>query len=87
MNKVCKCRHCGAMYNPQTSRADLQGYCSQKCLHAEAKKYGYKKTKGWSSNTDSEYDVLKRHNRVGSINEFGDACDMAGRKLGKRAQS
>ena len=72
------------MYDPTKSRADWQGYCSQACVHAEAKEFGYKENKGWGSQQETEYDVLKRNNRIGSINEFGDACDITGRKLGKR---
>jgi hypothetical protein len=60
--KKCKCRQCGGIYNPDKSRADYTGYCSAKCLHAKAKKLGYKKGK-----RPGEYEVLERFGQVGSV--------------------
>lgn len=56
----CRCRHCGNQYQMAKSRADLQGFCSMKCQHAKAKACGYRK------GSRSEYDVLKKHDAVGS---------------------
>ena len=36
-----KCRHCNKPYDPQKSRSDYEGYCTQKCLFEEAKRCGW----------------------------------------------
>ena len=65
MNK-CICRQCSKVYDPQKSRAEYRGYCSQKCLHLKSKALGWRKgqkevRKGYGSPQPvSEYDVLHR---------------------------
>ena len=39
----CKCRKCDERYDSRKSRADLTGYCSQKCLIAKARQHGWRK--------------------------------------------
>ena len=79
--KCCKCRNCGRMYDPNKSRADFTGYCSAACMHEKSRSFGYKKSAGRIKDGVTEYDVLKKHNAVGNINQFGDACDYTGRPV------
>ncbi len=66
MGLICICRNCGKQYDADKSRADYKGYCSQKCLHAMAKRLGYNKKyeKSWLS---TEYAVLARNKKLGSV--------------------
>jgi hypothetical protein len=63
---LCNCRSCKKPYEEGKSRADLKGYCTQRCLKAMAKKIGMPKPNqrkpGWP-----EYDVLKRAGQIGSV--------------------
>lgn len=68
MTTPCMCRNCGDIYEESKSRADWKGYCSQSCMHEQAKRLGYRKQKRWPNEpAGSEYDVLKRHNKLGSV--------------------
>lgn len=60
--RQCKCRTCGKQYHADKSRADLQGFCSAKCLHQRAKQCGYRK-----NGSRSEYICLAARNAVGSV--------------------
>lgn len=82
MFKVCKCRNCGSMYDPNKSRADFTGYCSQGCMHEKSKSLGYKKPKD-RFQKDNEYEILKSHKAIGNIDKFGEACDYMGIPLKK----
>lgn len=65
---LCRCRTCGDQYEESKSRAEFKGYCSAGCLHEKSKKLGYRKPKkSWDKSGESEYNVLKRNNQVGSI--------------------
>lgn len=44
--RACRCRECQKVYQDDTSRAFFMGYCSQKCLKAKAKRYGWSEKKG-----------------------------------------
>ncbi len=58
----CRCRYCNKQYAENKSTCEMRGYCSQKCMHANAKRLGYKK-----NGLRSEYEVLKSYNAVGSV--------------------
>lgn len=64
----CLCRNCGDIYEENKSRADCKGYCSQGCLHEQARRCGYRKQSRypWEPN-GSEYDILKKKNKIGSV--------------------
>lgn len=66
----CRCRNCGRIYDEAKSTADWKGYCSQKCVHDKARRWGFKKRTAHGSDVrsfHSEYSVLKRHNEIGSV--------------------
>jgi len=58
---VCQCRFCAKRYYEHRSQADYKGYCSQKCLHEQCRRLGFKRKK------DREYDILSRHKLIGSV--------------------
>lgn len=62
--KDCICRTCKKIYEEDKSRAELKGYCSQKCMHEKSREFGFRKEKKgeWT-----EYETLRRHNEVGSV--------------------
>jgi superfamily I DNA/RNA helicase len=66
MRVMCVCRQCGKVYDEAKSRADLKGYCSQKCMFEKAKKHGWKK-KDNDKRGRSYVDVLTSKKDVGSV--------------------
>ena len=59
---MCVCRKCHREYDESRSRADYRGYCSQACLHAMAKKLGFKKKP-----SDREYRILLKNGEIGNV--------------------
>ncbi len=64
MIKPCKCRECGKKYDEYKGTADFKGYCSQKCFHERAKKFGYRVQ---DPTRRSEYSRLHAAGEVGSV--------------------
>lgn len=61
MLRTCICRNCGKQYDNAKSRADLRGYCSQKCMKNKAFR-----AKGY----DEIYKTLKRRGEIGDVPEY-----------------
>ena len=77
---MCKCRNCDKRYDPSKSRADLTGYCSQKCLIAKAKEHGWGKKKTLSRLNVSYYDILKTASEIGDVEWIEPAIVPFGRQ-------
>jgi len=56
-----KCRNCLKEYDPNKATADWKGYCSQRCVHAKAKRLGYRK----GNPRHTEFHVLKEAGQIG----------------------
>ena len=69
----CACRNCSKIYDPNKSRADWSGYCSQACVHAKARQLGWRKDQltilpGFSNpRPRTEYHVLAGAGEIGNV--------------------
>ena len=62
----CRCRFCGGVYREADSRAKLNGYCSQNCVHLKAAELGFNKEMARKSGL-TEFECLKQRDEVGSV--------------------
>jgi hypothetical protein len=63
--RVCVCRTCGKQYDPNKSRSDWQGYCSQSCMRKKARELGWRPKKKIGG--QDEYDFLKPAGLIGPV--------------------
>lgn len=70
----CVCRTCKKVYDDQKATADYTGYCTQRCMKAKAKEYGWSernerdaKARGWPYAAVTLYGVLNRNRLLGSV--------------------
>lgn len=86
----CKCRTCGKKFDSNKSKADLTGYCSQKCLIEKARQHGWRKLKQQGHSIGRQrtyYSVLSEHGEIGYVEWIEPAVVSFGRKLPAKSGS